>query len=69
GWKWKLFVLDLSFIGWELLSLLTAGILSLWLSPYICLAQYNAYLELKTPQLQEEKKELLDSPDKSEGKE
>jgi len=67
GWKWKLFVLDLSFIGWKLLSVLTAGILSLWLSPYICLAQYNAYLELKTPQLEEEKKELLDSPDKSEG--
>jgi len=35
GQKWKAFVLDLSFIGWELLSLLTCGILSIfYVAPY-----------------------------------
>ena len=35
GQKWRAFVLDLSFIGWELLSLLTCGILSVfYVSPY-----------------------------------
>ena len=35
GNKWKAFVLDLSFIGWELLSLLTCGILSVfYVTPY-----------------------------------
>ena len=30
GNKWKAFVLDLSFIGWELLSALTCGILGIF---------------------------------------
>ncbi|MCD8362435.1 MAG: DUF975 family protein [Lachnospiraceae bacterium] len=34
GNKWKLFTLDISFIGWILLSNLTLGIASLWVSPY-----------------------------------
>ncbi len=34
GFKWDLFVLDLSFLGWGLLSLLTLGILDIWLNPY-----------------------------------
>ena len=32
GFKWTLFVLDLSFIGWILLSGLTLGILDIWLA-------------------------------------
>ena len=35
GHKWELFVLDLSWIGWNLLCALTLGILSIWISPYI----------------------------------
>lgn len=35
GYKWKLFVLYLSFLGWLLLSVLTAGIGLLWLIPYM----------------------------------
>lgn len=35
GHKWQLFVLDLSFIGWNLLCSLTLGILSIWIMPYI----------------------------------
>ena len=35
GNKWKAFVLDLSFIGWQLLSVLTCGILSIfYVDPY-----------------------------------
>ena len=34
GRKFDLFVLDLSFIGWNLLSLLTLGLLNLWVTPY-----------------------------------
>ena len=35
GHKWNTFVLDLSFIGWELLSILTAGLLGLfYVKPY-----------------------------------
>ena len=35
GNKWKAFVLDLSFLGWHILSLFTFGILRIfWVSPY-----------------------------------
>ena len=34
GHKWELFVLDLTFIGWELLGALTLGIGLLWVIPY-----------------------------------
>lgn len=34
GWKWELFVLQLSFLGWELLSTLTLGMVGLWVTPY-----------------------------------
>ena len=35
GQKWRTFVLDLSFIGWNLLSLLTLGMLGIfYVSPY-----------------------------------
>ena len=35
GYKWKAFLLDFSFVGWEILNLLTFGILGiLFLNPY-----------------------------------
>ena len=34
GHKWELFVLDLSFLGWDILCTLTLGILSIWIMPY-----------------------------------
>ena len=34
GHRWELFVCDLSFLGWALLVMLTAGILSVWVTPY-----------------------------------
>ena len=35
GHKMDLFVLDLSFIGWEFLIAISAGILGIWIMPYI----------------------------------
>lgn len=34
GHKWELFVLSLTFIGWEILGALTLGIGMLWVTPY-----------------------------------
>jgi uncharacterized membrane protein len=47
GHKWDLFVLDLSFFGWALLVVLTAGIASIWVAPYIQATLANAYNALK----------------------
>ena len=35
GHKWEYFVLQLSFIGWGILSILSLGIGFLWLNPYV----------------------------------
>lgn len=45
GHKGRLFSLQLSFIGWALLSALTLGIGNLWLNPYISAATSAFYLE------------------------
>lgn len=46
GHKAELFFLELSFIGWGLLSILTLGIGSLWLNPYIQAAHAAFYRNL-----------------------
>jgi uncharacterized membrane protein len=46
GNKWKLFCLELSFIGWTLLCILTLGIASLWVNPYIEAAKAAFYREV-----------------------
>lgn len=46
GNKWRLFCLDLSFIGWGILCLLTCGILSFWIQPYMQCATAAFYEEL-----------------------
>ena len=38
-----LFILDLSFFGWSLLSALTLGILDVWLKPYMTATEVNFY--------------------------
>jgi len=50
GYKWKLFLLYLSFIGWAILCLFTFGIGFLWLYPYIYLSIANFYENLKRHQ-------------------
>jgi uncharacterized membrane protein len=47
GYKWKLFTLHFSFIGWAILSILTLGIGLFWLIPYIKTATANFYENLK----------------------
>ena len=47
GQKWEAFVLDLSFIGWDLLSAMTLGILSIfYVEPYRNLTFAALYEEL-----------------------
>lgn len=49
GNKWRLFCLQFSFIGWHLLSLLTLGILSFWITPYVQTATAEFYESLDKP--------------------
>jgi uncharacterized membrane protein len=48
GHKMKLFLLDLSFIGWSLLCIFTLGIGLLWLIPYMQSARAAFYEDLRT---------------------
>ena len=50
GHKMELFVLGLSFIGWELLGVLTLGIGYIWIIPYMQATFTNAYKSLKPRQ-------------------
>jgi uncharacterized membrane protein len=47
GHKMELFVLNLSFIGWILLGMLTLGILYIWLIPYMDATTTNFYNSIK----------------------
>ena len=54
GYKWDLFVLDLTFIGWILLSILTLGIGGLVVEPYQQAARSAFYEDLKSQRIVEE---------------
>lgn len=43
GHKWDIFVMALSFIGWDILSVLTLGIAQLWINPYKQVTYMNAF--------------------------
>lgn len=46
--KWKLFLLDLSFLGWRILSVLTLGLLDFfYVNPYITGCKAELYLSLR----------------------
>ena len=47
GYKWKLFYLELRFIGWGLLCLLTLGIGFIWLAPYVQVTMAKFYDDVK----------------------
>ena len=47
GYKWELFRLWLSYLGWFLLGVLTLGIAFLWVGPYYNTAMANFYQDLK----------------------
>lgn len=46
GYRWNLFCLELSFIGWDLLCILTLGVLSIWVNPYKSAAKADFYREI-----------------------
>lgn len=50
GNKWRLFKLDFSFIGWLILCILTLGLGTFFLIPYINAATAEFYVELKNNQ-------------------
>jgi uncharacterized membrane protein len=54
GQKWNLFVLDLTFIGWILLAICTAGVGMLFVQPYMLTARAAFYEDLKSEKLIEE---------------
>ena len=43
GRKWACLKLELSFLGWQLLSCLTMGILGLWVTPYLSVTMARFY--------------------------
>lgn len=47
GYKWKAFLLDLSFIGWYFVGALVCGIGTLWVNPYHQAAKTELYEEIK----------------------
>lgn len=51
GHKWDLFILDLSFIGWAFLAILTGCIGFLWLIPYQYTAIAHFYEDLKAERI------------------
>ncbi len=46
GHRWEFFVLELSFIGWGILAVLTCGIGFLWLEPYMQMTTIKFYENL-----------------------
>ncbi len=54
GHKMDLFVLELSFIGWALLGVITFGIALIWVLPYIQATYVNVYNSLKPATSEEE---------------
>ena len=64
GNKFKAFLLDLTFIGWDFLSLLTLGLVGLYYNPYY-LATYTAlYKVLREKYIEEEQEKALFLNDK-----
>ncbi len=53
GNKGELFVMALSFLGWDILCAFTFGILSLWINPYKMMSYTNAYYAMKVQALKQ----------------
>lgn len=47
GYKWKRFVLDLSFLGWFILVILSLGIVNIYVLPYYYATEVHFYFALK----------------------
>lgn len=61
GNKWRAFVLDLSFILWEILAACTLGILSIfYVGPYRCLTCAGLYQALKEEQMHKNEPTMIE---------
>ena len=47
GYRMQLFVLDISFLGWQLLTIITGGIAAVWAMPYVEQTNVGAFQQLK----------------------
>jgi uncharacterized membrane protein len=48
GHKWEAFVLDLSFIGWQILSAISGGLIGMfYVAPYISATHAELYSAIK----------------------
>ncbi len=55
GYKWRAFLLDLSFLGWRVLSLFTLGILNiLYVTPYLSATRAELYMAQRARALQQD---------------
>lgn len=61
GYKWNYFCLAFSYLGWILLSILTLGILLLWVMPKMQQANYLFYLKVSRKGLEIENEKLKES--------
>ncbi len=60
GNRWKLFCLDLRYLGWWILCGLTLGILALWITPYYYTARTMFYRDLLAQERMREPAARLD---------
>lgn len=60
GNRWRLFCLQFSFIGWILLTILSLGIGSIWLTPYQNAALASFYRELFPAKIEESPEEITE---------
>ena len=60
GNRWRLFCLQFSFIGWILLTLLSLGVGSIWLTPYQNAALASFYRELVPAKIEESPEEITE---------
>ena len=47
GFKWQIFVMDLSFLGWVILCALTLGILTIWIAPWMQQTEVGYFQTIK----------------------
>ena len=66
GFKLNLFILGFSYIGWILLSILTLGILFLWVGPKMQTANYEFYLIVSGNKNKRSEVDILESIDNGE---
>ncbi len=60
GNRWRLFCLHFSFIGWILLTVLSLGVGSIWLTPYQNAALASFYRELAPAKIEESPEEITE---------